>query len=107
MIITATAFALWALAATGPAQGGHYSVRNRTPRTFTCTLRPEHGRFFEWFVLRPGGEWSQSSRTSGPRRLSCDDQTPSTAFWMRANQDYELYERGRARVLSLRPAGQE
>jgi hypothetical protein len=87
-----------------PEPGGHYSVRNDTRRTFTCTLRPEHGRFFQWFVLRPGGEWHQSTRGHRQRRLTCDDLTPPTVFWMHSGSHYSLYEDGRERVLSIRLA---
>lgn len=80
-----------------------YTVRNDTPRAFTCGLRRYGRSVIDRFVLRAGAEWRQADATAKPRILYCDSQIVTQRYRMQPGVRYALVVSGRTGRVMLRP----
>ena len=98
--------ALTAVAApTAAAAEGQYTVRNETPRAYTCGLRREDRSVIDRFVLKAGDEWRQSAASNGERVLLCDSWVVTPRWRMRSGVDYRLVEEPRTGRVVLMAVG--
>jgi hypothetical protein len=85
----------------------HYSVRNDTPRAFTCGLMREDRSVIDRFVIASGEEWRQTTPGGGTRELLCDAATITPRWRMQPGVRYRLTEDPRTgRIVLLRVRGE-
>lgn len=84
----------------------HYTVRNDTPRAFTCGLMRENRSVIDRFVLTSGEEWRQTTPGGGTRKLLCDAAAITPRWPMQPGVRYRLVEDARTgRIVLLRVRG--